>query len=101
MSAPETLRVARYGVKERSGNMRTNLRLVRIDWLDARSLGSGWKLLTKAKKMRIEKCVSVGFIVNETKHTITIVASLTKIEQMCDGDVIIPKGWITKIKELS
>lgn len=80
--------------------MKTGLKLVRIDWHDARSLESGWKPIGKAKEMTLEQCVSVGFIVNETKTAITIVSSLTEKEGLCDGEVIIPKGWIVSQQEL-
>ena len=80
--------------------MKTGLRLVRVDWFDARSLESGWKSLEKAKAMELEQCVSVGFVVNENKLSITLVSSLTEKEGLCDGEVIIPKGWVATIQEL-
>lgn len=80
--------------------MQTNRRLVRIDWLDALSLGQkGWKQITEVEALVPCKVVTVGWVVKETKTSIAVVNSITD-DGACDGDICIPLKWVTRIQEL-
>ena len=80
--------------------MKTGLRLVRVDWLDALSVSQkGWKDRADVEALGPIECVSVGFVLKETKDKITLAASITA-DNAVDGDICIPKSWISKIQEL-
>ncbi len=79
-------------------------KLVLIEWMDAVSVsGPGWMRLSKIKRKSNDVMedinVSVGFVVQETKDTVTLVSHLTGLRDFGDetegsGDVTIPKAWV-------
>lgn len=79
--------------------MKSKYRLLKVTWLDAKSLPAGWKSVKKAKKSKPAEIISVGYLVKKRKRSITLVASLTD-DGDCDGDVVIPRDWITKTEKL-
>lgn len=74
------------------------MKLVLVRWKDAYSHDAGWKNTDTVRRKRAPRAKSVGWIIKETVDEITIASSF--IEDECDGDVVIPKGMITKIEEL-
>jgi hypothetical protein len=65
-------------------------KLVHLEWVDA--VGSiGWEDGTVA---HVDKCVSVGYVVNETKDAVCIASTLSKKSN--NARMHIPKSWIIK-----
>jgi hypothetical protein len=79
--------------------MKRKLRLVIITWEDSILGFAGWKSIKDQSKQR-EKMISVGFVMNENKYTITLYPHLQRSNQNGAGDIIIPKSAIRKIKQL-
>jgi hypothetical protein len=79
--------------------MRIKYPLVKVTWSDALSLKSGWKSVKKVKKTYPSTIVTVGYLVKKTKRAVWVVATLTD-DKDCDGDVVIPRDWVTRIKKL-
>ena len=80
-------------------------RIYLIEWYDSYSLGDGWLSVRSLKKPKKMVCVSVGYILKETKDVILIASHITDIrEKKCLGTtrgiLIIPKGTIIKKKRL-
>ncbi len=79
--------------------MEAKAKLVRVEWVDAESK-SGWidndDALTWAKNDLTARCVSVGYVVAETKVYLTIAASFhnTAVSELTK----IPLGMIRKRK---
>ena len=74
------------------------MKLVIVQWHDATSDESGWKKVAKVRAMKPLLVTSVGFIAKKTRKRLTLVASVVHGE--CDGDVVIPRGWIKSIRRL-
>lgn len=79
--------------------MRIKHPLVKVTWHDAVSLKSGWKSVKKVKNTKPSTIVTVGYLVKKTKRAFWVVGTLTD-DKDCDGDVVIPRDWITKVKKL-
>ena len=75
------------------------MQLVRVTWLDAYSLSSGWKSVEEARKLKPVEVKSVGYVLNDAGTHLVIASSLTD-DGDCDGDLVIPAAWICKIEEL-
>ena len=70
-------------------------KIVVVEWLDAQAEAS-WEENVKA---HLASCVSVGFLINETKDAICIASTWAEPHSNCR--IHIPKKWITSRKELS
>jgi len=75
------------------------LKLVIITWEDSILGFVGWKSIKDQPKQR-EEMISVGFIMYENKHTITLYPHIQKSEINGAGDIVIPKSAIRKIKRI-
>lgn len=63
-------------------------KLVHVEWVDA--VGSvGWEDNTTAL---VDKCVTVGYIVNETKDAVCIASTVSRKSN--NARMHIPKAWI-------
>ncbi len=68
-----------------------------VEWLDHTSHGdSGWQSRADLDALDVALCKSVGFVLKETKTTITLVSSLA--DDVADGSVCIVKSCI-RVKE--
>jgi len=84
------------------------MKLVKIDWVDASMVGEGWSELDDVKVyVQNAKCVcsNVGWVLEESKEQIVIVAALQKnsdFDEFNRGAQIfaIPKQWCMSISEL-
>ncbi len=76
-------------------------KLVEIEWIDS-STGAGW-ISTEDINVEPVQCVTVGFIIRETKTAVMVAASLGiwsgVVDQACDP-ITIPKVAITKRRNL-
>lgn len=83
---------------------------VLIKWIDHGTIGDGgWDSLKRIKEEGPEHvddpCWACGFLVNETKTSVTIVSQLSSVnleddDAQCSGDMTIAKCAILSIKEL-
>jgi hypothetical protein len=68
-----------------------------VEWLDHTSHGdTGWQSREALNELDVAVCKSVGFVLKETKTTITLVSSLA--DDVADGSVCIVKSCI-RVKE--
>jgi len=71
------------------------VRALYIEWLDASSLTGGvWHSNEDAKDLEVITVTSVGFVVAETKDSITLAPHIST-DEVC-GDLCIPKCAIKK-----
>ena len=73
--------------------------IVKVDWLDSMGTGGHWESTESITPMRPVKCRSVGWVLEETKKSITI--AMTVSETMIYARKAIPKCSITKLTRLS
>ena len=69
-------------------------KIVHIEWIDAVA-DSGWEDKVKAQ---IDKCVTVGFLIDETEEAICIASTLSIDHN--NARMHIPKAWIKNRKVL-
>ena len=72
-----------------------------VDWWDHCSSSGSWSSLEQVKAMAPVLIRSVGFIVAETKDTITLVAHSDSIGHNVAGDICILKACIKRKKLIS
>lgn len=72
--------------------------LVLVTWKDAKSEASGWKSIEEVASGQPATVKSVGWILRQTKTKLVIVSSI--VGDHCDGDTVIPMGWVKSIKHL-
>jgi len=74
---------------------------VEIQWIDAYEMESGWHTIEEAEKATTPLIFSVGYVVKETKDSITIAGDRgRKGDSDCGRVQVIPKGWIKKTTRL-
>lgn len=80
--------------------------LVLVEWWDAFSLTPAvWRTareFTEASKLRPAKCISVGWIVRQTKRVVVLAphVSLDSTGPDISGDKTIPRGCIKRVQRL-
>ncbi|MDD5006461.1 MAG: hypothetical protein PHS33_08210 [Candidatus Omnitrophica bacterium] len=80
-------------------------KLTLIEWEDSYSTDDKWKSVSAMPKPKRMICVSVGWIIKETKNNILIIPHLSDIKNKKSsgtafGEMVIPKSSIRKRKEL-
>ena len=80
---------------KRRGTSMATAKIVQVEWIDAVA-DSGWEDKVKAQ---IDKCITVGFLIDETDEAICI-ASTVSIDHN-NARMHIPKAWIKNRKVLS
>lgn len=65
-----------------------------IKWIDAQA-DTGWEEGTKA---HLADCITVGFVVSETKQAICVATTISEPHNNCR--MHIPKKWIISRKEI-
>ena len=81
-----------------------DMKMVRVDWLDAMSDDNTWQELDELAKQTLKPVTCVGWILSEDKENIILVSSFDEDAQMGGGGSTIAKDSIKKIihlKEMS
>ena len=76
--------------------------MVRVTWLDARDMETGWLPIKDIKEAPLALCQEIGWMVTETPEKVVIMRSfcLDKDDNHGGGAIAIPRGWVTKIEYL-
>ncbi len=74
-------------------------KVVYLEWIDSTSHGNTWTSKKSVEELTPEKIQTIGYLIKETPHHITIVTSLS--EYQYGGDICIPKFAITKRKYIN
>jgi hypothetical protein len=79
-----------------------NCPMVRITWLDARDMETGWLPIKDITEAPLAVCQEVGWMVTNTDDKVVIMRSfcIDKDDNHGGGAIAIPKGWVTKIEYL-
>ena len=77
------------------------LKMVRVDWLDAMSDDNTWQDLNDLSKQTLKPVTCVGWILAENEDNIILISSLDEDAQMGGGGCTIPKSCVKKIINLS
>ncbi len=78
--------------------------LVMIEWVDSVQPRSSWEYLTDIGNPGAVKCVSVGWLISETKKCKSLAPNIGEIDSpetfQVSGLIVIPTRAITKITRL-
>tara|TARA_R110002020_G_scaffold379734_1_gene590981 strand:- start:1265 stop:1540 length:276 start_codon:yes stop_codon:yes gene_type:complete len=76
--------------------------MVRVTWLDARDMETGWLPAKDILQAPIAQCQEVGWLVVNNEEKIVIMRSWCKDkdDNHGGGAIAIPKGWVKKIEYL-
>ena len=77
-----------------------DMKMVRVDWLDAMSDDNTWQELDELAKQTLKPVTCVGWILTEYKDNIILVSSFDEDAQMGGGGCTIPKACVKKITHL-
>jgi hypothetical protein len=77
-----------------------DMKMVRVDWLDAMSDDNTWQELDELAKQTLKPVTCVGWILTENKDNIILVSSFDEDAQMGGGGCTIPKACVKKITHL-
>tara|TARA_Y100001933_G_C18839743_1_gene497019 strand:+ start:34 stop:315 length:282 start_codon:yes stop_codon:yes gene_type:complete len=80
----------------------TKVPMVRVTWLDARDMETGWLPIKDIINAPLAVCQEVGWMVVNTSEKIIVMRSwcTDKDDNHGGGSIAIPKGWVTKIEYL-
>jgi len=79
----------------------SDLKLVRVDWLDAMSDDNTWQELEELTKQVLRPVSCVGWILTETKDNIILISSFDEESQCGGGGCTIPKSCILNCVQLN
>ena len=76
--------------------------MVRITWLDARDMETGWLPIKEMQDAPLAVCQEVGWMIVENIEKVVIMRSwcTDKDDNHGGGAIAIPRGWVTKIEYL-
>tara|TARA_R100000781_G_scaffold59725_1_gene38215 strand:+ start:179 stop:469 length:291 start_codon:yes stop_codon:yes gene_type:complete len=81
--------------------------MVRVTWVDARDMETGWLEVKEILNAPVAICQEVGWLVINNEEKVVIMRSFSeekdatgKLDQNGGGAIAIPKGWIKKIEYL-
>ena len=77
-----------------------DMKMVRVDWLDAMSDDNTWQELDELAKQTLKPVTCVGWILTENKDNIILVSSFDEDAQMGGGGCTIPRACVKKITHL-
>ena len=77
-----------------------DMKMVRVDWLDAMSDDNTWQELDDLSKQTLKPVTCVGWILAEDKDNIILISSFDEDAQMGGGGCTIPKTCVKKITHL-
>lgn len=73
------------------------MKTVYLEWVDSiMSPGGSWAEIELVKKRKIDRCRTIGFVVNENKNEITVIGSHSHATNEVAGSITIPKCAIRK-----
>jgi hypothetical protein len=80
--------------------------LVLIEWVDSGQPIPGWQWLSDLDPRRANKCVSVGFLVQNDEHTKVLAPNLSSSNgddewDQASGLITIPTAAVTKLERLT
>ena len=78
-----------------------DMKIVRVDWLDAMSDDNTWQELDELSKQTLKPVTCVGWILAENEDNIILISSFDEDAQMGGGGCTIPKSCVKKIINLS
>lgn len=80
----------------------TKCPMVKVTWLDARDMETGWLPVREIMDAPLAVCQDVGWMVTNTDDKVVIMRSfcIDKDDNHGGGAIAIPKGWVTKIEYL-
>lgn len=74
--------------------------LVLIEWVDSSRIGDGWRMLDEIEAPEPHLCVSVGFVVKESKDAKVLAPNLADVRsddnRQAYGGIMIPTGAIVR-----
>ena len=76
------------------------LKMVRVDWLDAMSDDNTWQDLNDLSKQTLKPVTCVGWILAENEDNIILISSYDEDAQMGGGGCTIPKSCVKKMTHL-
>jgi len=77
-----------------------DMKMVRVDWLDAMSDDNTWQELDELSKQTLKPVTCVGWILAENEDNIILISSLDEDAQMGGGGCTIPKSCVKKMTHL-
>ena len=79
-----------------------NIPMVRITWLDAKDMETGWLQIKDILNAPLAVCQEVGYMVVNNEDKIVIMRSwcVDKDDDHGGGAIAIPRGWVRKIEYL-
>ena len=77
-----------------------DMKMVRVDWLDAMSDDNTWQELDELAKQTLKPVTCVGWILAENEDNIILISSYDEDAQMGGGGCTIPKSCVKKITQL-
>lgn len=72
---------------------------VEVSWIDARSFGA-WMPRSEARKKKLVETWTVGRLAKNTKSHVVVAQNVNDMDDLSDI-ILIPKGCVKSIKELS
>jgi hypothetical protein len=78
--------------------------LVQVEWLDSRQPASAWQWADQCCSPEIVRCLSVGFLVGDTKEALAIAPNLGDVRQeriQASGIINIPRKTVVSVNRLS
>ena len=77
-----------------------DMKMVRVDWLDAMSDDNTWQELDDLSKQTLKPVTCVGWMLAENEDNIILISSYDEDAQMGGGGCTIPKSCVKKITHL-
>ena len=79
-----------------------NVPMVRVSWMDARDMETGWVEIKDILKAPLASCMEVGWMVVNNDEKVVVMRSwcVDRDDNNGGGAIAIPKGWIKKIEYL-
>ena len=77
------------------------MRLVLVDWIDSRGVGTDWEFFTDPLTTKPKPCYikSVGWLAHEDDECVVVIPHVADDKQGC-GDMTIPKIAIKRMSDL-
>ena len=79
-----------------------NVPMVRVTWLDARDMETGWLDIKDMLNAPLATCQEVGWMIVNSEEKVVVMRSwcVDRDDNHGGGAIAIPKGWIKKIEYL-
>ena len=76
--------------------------MVRVSWVDARDMETGWVEIKDILQAPLAKCMEVGWMVVNNEEKVVVMRSwcVDRDDNNGGGAIAIPKGWVKKIEYL-